>query len=77
VSRGRPRLNARAGGTGKQHFEPVEWFGGKKGLQDLQKRDNLKRTYCESNNIRLITISYDEDVDEALDRELGSVNYVN
>jgi hypothetical protein len=43
---------------GGQHFEPFEHFGGKDGLKLRQKRDKIKRDYCEANNIPLIIIPY-------------------
>lgn len=45
---------------GKQHYKPVEYFGGEKGFQKQQKRDEIKRKYCESHNIELIEIPYYE-----------------
>lgn len=43
---------------GKQHYEPVDYFGGFSGLCSLQKRDNIKREYCKSNGVRLLEIPY-------------------
>lgn len=43
---------------GKQHFEPVKFFGGKKSLALNQYRDNIKNDYCRQNNIKLIRIPY-------------------
>lgn len=45
---------------GKQHFEPIEYFGGIKGFQEQQKRDQIKNNYALSNNIELIRIPYTE-----------------
>lgn len=55
---------------GKQHFEPVEHFGGKKYLEYIQKRDKIKNDYCHQNNIRLIRIRYDENVEARLREDL-------
>lgn len=43
---------------GKQHYEPVSKFGGKRGLFQQQHNDNLKRRFCMKNNIKLIEIPY-------------------
>lgn len=43
---------------GKQHFQPVELFGGYENFKKLQKNDNIKNKYCQDNNIDLLRISY-------------------
>jgi len=43
---------------GKQHFEPVEYFGGLEGLKKTQERDKIKEDYCLKNDIRIIRIKY-------------------
>lgn len=43
---------------GKQHYYPVEFWGGVEGLKDLRFRDNLKNQYCKDHNIPLIRIPY-------------------
>ena len=49
---------------GKQHFEPVEMWGGKEGLRKQQKRDKEKNNYCKENGIPLIRIPYTIDKKE-------------
>lgn len=39
---------------GKQHFEPIEFFGGEDGFRQLIERDKRKKTLCEENSITLI-----------------------
>jgi len=51
---------------GRQHFEPVEYFGGIKCLVSIQRHDNIKTKFCEDNNINLIRISYDENISAKL-----------
>mgnify|MGYP004650252201 FL=1 len=41
---------------GEQHFKPVEIWGGEKGLQRQQARDNKKREYCKRMGIPLYEI---------------------
>ena len=43
---------------GKQHFEPIDLFGGVEGFKDRQKRDAIKNNYCEQYNIPLLRIPY-------------------
>lgn len=43
---------------GKQHYEPIEFFGGESALLDRQYKDILKNEYCENNDIRLLRIPY-------------------
>lgn len=45
---------------GIQHFEPQEHFGGIEKFKIQCKTDNIKRKYCEKNNIRLLEIPYTE-----------------
>ena len=47
---------------GKQHFEPVEFFGGVKNYQEQQKRDKLKALRSQENGIKLIYVNYWEDI---------------
>lgn len=47
---------------GKQHFEPVEYFGGKEHYDRQVERDKLKLKLSEANGIKLIYINYWEDV---------------
>lgn len=41
---------------GKQHYEPVEFFGGLENFKKQVYRDSLKKTLCEQNSVRLIEI---------------------
>jgi len=43
---------------GKQHYDPIKYFGGEEYLKLTQERDLKKKKYCEENNIPLIIISY-------------------
>lgn len=53
--------------NGRQHYEPVNRFGGIKGLMETQRRDQLKREYLKSNNIHLLEIHYqDKDIEKTI-----------
>lgn len=47
---------------GKQHFEPVDYFGGMDNFLKQQERDKLKAKLSEENGIRLIYVNYWEDI---------------
>lgn len=47
---------------GKQHFEPLTFFGGDDGLKDSVKKDFIKTKYCKDNGIRLLRIKYSENI---------------
>lgn len=54
---------------GKQHYEPVEFFGGKENFENQKKRDELKRNLSKKNKIKLVEISYLEDISVDLIRK--------
>jgi len=45
---------------GKQHYEPIEHFGGAEAYERLKINDKIKNDYCEENFIDLIRIRYDQ-----------------
>ena len=49
---------------GKQHFEPVSYFGGKEALEDLQNRDDIKNKFCKEHNIKLFRFNYKQNFNE-------------
>lgn len=55
---------------GRQHYEPIDFFGGEERLAEQQRCDKIKRDYCKRHGIKLVEIRYDENVEEILDREL-------
>lgn len=48
---------------GEQHFKSIKWFGGDEALKNVKIRDNIKNKFCQDNNIKLIRISYMDDVE--------------
>lgn len=56
-------------GIQHQHYEPKSKFGGVSGLKKQQYNDNMKKRYCEKNNIPLVIIPYTEE-------HLISYNYI-
>ena len=53
---------------GKQHFEPVDFFGGKEGFEGLKMRDAEKMVLSKKHGVKLVYINYWEEVNEALVR---------
>ena len=45
---------------GKQHFEIIDYFGGEERFNYTKKHDNIKKEYCDNNNIKLVYIDYTE-----------------
>lgn len=43
---------------GKQHFEPIEYFGGEEGFKKRQTKDKEKNDYCKNHNIDILRIPY-------------------
>ena len=43
---------------GKQHYVPVDYFGGEEGFKKIQDRDRKKDKYCKEYGIKLIRIPY-------------------
>jgi len=60
---------------GKQHFEPVDFFGGEKAFKHTQKRDQKKKLECRLNGVALIEWRYDEPINsEVLEAKLKPIN---
>lgn len=59
---------------GKQHFEPVEHFGGEEAFNIYKSRDKIKDDYCKAKNIKLIRIPYyTKNIEESLLSSLSAV----
>ena len=43
---------------GKQHFEPIEFFGGQSRFEQSKKRDEIKNIYCDTHGIPLLRVPY-------------------
>ena len=57
---------------GKQHYEPIKYFGGEEKFKIQQKLDNIKEQYCKDNDIPLLIIPYwnFNNIEEILNKEL-------
>jgi hypothetical protein len=61
-----PKYNTIIEYNGLQHYKPIKFFGGQKGFDYLQSRDKIKEQYCLDNDIKLIIISYKDNIEETL-----------
>lgn len=52
--------------NGKQHYEPVDYFGGQETFERQVLKDKIKEEYCKKNNIPLFKIPYFKDINEEL-----------
>lgn len=62
-------LNVAIEYQGKQHFEPVEIFGGEEHFKDQVYRDKLKKELSAANGVSLVYINYWDDISPDLIRE--------
>ena len=46
---------------GRQHYEPSQKYGGKRGFYQQQYNDNQKRRFCALHDFKLIEIPYTEE----------------
>ena len=65
-----PDFNAVIEYNGKQHYEPIEYFGGENSFKIQQLHDEIKKDYCENNNIRFLSIPYYSNIKEELNNFL-------
>lgn len=58
--------------NGKQHYQPMEYFGGNKQFETQLEHDKRKRNYAKENGIELIEISYLDfnNIEQILERRL-------
>lgn len=61
---------------GRQHYEPVEKFDGKKGFKERIKNDKIKKDYCTANNINFLEICYKdlEITNEIIENAIKEIN---
>lgn len=61
-------LNVAIEYNGKQHYEPVTYFGGEEGFLKTVERDKMKKNKCKRNGCRVIDIKYDENLHNAVEK---------
>lgn len=55
---------------GRQHYEPIERFGGQNGFEYIKNHDEIKTNFCKNNNIPLLRIPYYANIHEELNNFL-------
>lgn len=61
---------------GKQHFEPVDFFGGERAFHNTQIRDQEKKNKCGSAGVTLVEWRYDESIQiDILQHKLKSLKF--
>jgi Protein of unknown function (DUF723) len=61
-----PEYNTCIEYQGRQHYEPIDFFGGANGLNSTLKRDKIKSEYCKENNIKLMIIKHSDNTIQSL-----------
>jgi hypothetical protein len=59
-----PELHLAIEYQGKQHYEPVEFFGGAEGLKERKMYDRRKRIRCGQHGVTLVRWDYDKPLTE-------------
>jgi len=57
-----PEYNTCIEYNGRQHYEPINKWGGVENLKEIQRRDKIKMEYCKNNNIPLLIIKYNDKI---------------
>lgn len=71
-----PNLDVAIEYQGKQHYEPVDFFGGKETFIDTQRRDVLKAQLSHQHGIKLIYVNYWEEITtELIKKRIDSFFY--
>jgi very-short-patch-repair endonuclease len=58
---------------GKQHYEPVEYFGGVEKFYERVRHDKMKEEYAKKNGIEMLIISYKENILNKLEEKLHEI----
>lgn len=62
-----PDINLAIEYDGKQHFKPIDLFGGQKGFEYTVNQDKIKEKKCEENNCKLFRLRYNYTQSDFLD----------
>ena len=61
-----PRWRVAVEYHGRQHFEPVEFFGGEATFQDTIERDRRKAELCEENGVTLMVVTENDEFEQVV-----------
>lgn len=62
-----PSINVAIEYNGKQHYEPIKYFGGEKSFQHVKELDNQKYRVAMENNTTVIIHKYDDEIDTTIE----------
>lgn len=65
-----PNSNLALEYQGKQHFKPIEHWGGEDSLKALKERDKRKKILCKEKGINLFHVNFDNPLTEDFVRQL-------
>lgn len=61
--------------NGKQHYIPIEFFGGELTFKNIQERDDFKKNKCKSNGCTLFELPYNYNENDFQDL-INSINLI-
>jgi len=64
-----PEANLAIEYMGQQHYEPVDFFGGKDAFEKNKERDKEKQMKAEKEGVRILYIRYDDNLARGVLRE--------
>ncbi|MGO3732056.1 MAG: hypothetical protein ACTJHC_02650 [Vagococcus sp.] len=65
-----PKLKMGFEYQGRQHFEPVDFFGGEDKFKIQQSNDIKKERICKENNVKLFKVNYDDPLNKKFIKRL-------
>lgn len=71
-----PEYNIAIECQGKQHFIPIDFFGGEKKLLETKLRDKEKSLLCKNNGVYLIYYNYNENINIFKNKLFKKINEV-
>lgn len=58
--------------NGRQHYEPIDFFGGEKQFKLRKERDLEKQKFCDENNLKLIIFDYKQ-TSKNIEQQIGII----
>lgn len=59
---------------GKQHFHPIEYWGGNQAFEIRKQNDNIKSIYCKEKHILLLRLPYTKSKDDIIEQISTYIN---
>ena len=58
---------------GKQHFTPVEFFGGESSYEETIVRDTIKNQFCDFHGIKMVILPYTYSNEEIYEKVISAI----